>query len=332
MRPLIIDSFAGGGGASEGIRAAIGRDPDFALNQFSISLAIIKFSLAINPRLACDHGQMNTAFFSGKGFIIRLSQFGCSITQPIDFVYLGPQPLYRSRKRRGLIFLARIVKSGRNNRRKVSNFVNDADQLSSIVKGVCVDICIYYRFFDASDCSCKSVFRLLKLSGFSVVHPPRRMRGNKIAGISVHYLDMRHDAIESLPRFGEFNRSSFKAFKFIPIILFSKLFQLSKSRHKCAGRRPKSDDRSNQCLISIKPEIEAVDRTIFVPLSQNIEHKFRVAEPILRCAPTEANQKCEKDEQEGGEAPVHALISQASRVRAQQFCAADTPLFNVSAE
>ena len=25
MRPLIIDSFAGGGGASEGIRAALGR-------------------------------------------------------------------------------------------------------------------------------------------------------------------------------------------------------------------------------------------------------------------------------------------------------------------
>lgn len=30
LTPLIIDSFAGGGGASEGIRAAIGRDPDFA--------------------------------------------------------------------------------------------------------------------------------------------------------------------------------------------------------------------------------------------------------------------------------------------------------------
>lgn len=26
MRPLIIDSFAGGGGASEGIRAALGRE------------------------------------------------------------------------------------------------------------------------------------------------------------------------------------------------------------------------------------------------------------------------------------------------------------------
>jgi DNA (cytosine-5)-methyltransferase 1 len=40
MRPLIIDSFAGGGGASEGIRAAIGRDPDFALNHDRIALAM----------------------------------------------------------------------------------------------------------------------------------------------------------------------------------------------------------------------------------------------------------------------------------------------------
>lgn len=40
MRPLIIDSFAGGGGASEGIRAATGRDPDFALNHDAIALAM----------------------------------------------------------------------------------------------------------------------------------------------------------------------------------------------------------------------------------------------------------------------------------------------------
>lgn len=40
MRPLIIDSFAGGGGASEGIRAALGRDPDFALNHDAIALAM----------------------------------------------------------------------------------------------------------------------------------------------------------------------------------------------------------------------------------------------------------------------------------------------------
>jgi DNA (cytosine-5)-methyltransferase 1 len=39
-RDLIIDSFAGGGGASEGIRAAIGRDPDYALNHDAKALAM----------------------------------------------------------------------------------------------------------------------------------------------------------------------------------------------------------------------------------------------------------------------------------------------------
>jgi DNA (cytosine-5)-methyltransferase 1 len=40
MRPLVIDSFAGGGGASTGIRAAIGRDPDYALNHDRLALAM----------------------------------------------------------------------------------------------------------------------------------------------------------------------------------------------------------------------------------------------------------------------------------------------------
>ncbi|HJE22109.1 MAG TPA: DNA cytosine methyltransferase [Methylorubrum populi] len=40
MRPLIIDSFAGGGGASEGIPATIGRGPDFALNHDRLALAM----------------------------------------------------------------------------------------------------------------------------------------------------------------------------------------------------------------------------------------------------------------------------------------------------
>ncbi|MCJ2009765.1 DNA cytosine methyltransferase [Methylobacterium sp. J-092] len=40
LRPLIIDSFAGGGGASEGIRAALGRDPDYALNHDAMALAM----------------------------------------------------------------------------------------------------------------------------------------------------------------------------------------------------------------------------------------------------------------------------------------------------
>lgn len=40
LRPVVIDSFAGGGGASEGIRAALGRDPDYALNHDRLALAM----------------------------------------------------------------------------------------------------------------------------------------------------------------------------------------------------------------------------------------------------------------------------------------------------
>lgn len=39
-RELIVDSFAGGGGASTGIRQALGRDPDAALNHDPVALAI----------------------------------------------------------------------------------------------------------------------------------------------------------------------------------------------------------------------------------------------------------------------------------------------------
>lgn len=39
-RPLIIDSFAGGGGASTGIEAALGRSPDIAINHDGVALAM----------------------------------------------------------------------------------------------------------------------------------------------------------------------------------------------------------------------------------------------------------------------------------------------------
>lgn len=40
MRELVIDSFAGGGGTSEGIKAAIGYDPDIAINHDALALAM----------------------------------------------------------------------------------------------------------------------------------------------------------------------------------------------------------------------------------------------------------------------------------------------------
>ena len=38
--PLIIDSFAGGGGASTGIELALGRSPDVAINHNAAALAL----------------------------------------------------------------------------------------------------------------------------------------------------------------------------------------------------------------------------------------------------------------------------------------------------
>ncbi len=40
MREIVIDSFAGGGGTSEGIKAATGRDPDIAVNHDRFALAM----------------------------------------------------------------------------------------------------------------------------------------------------------------------------------------------------------------------------------------------------------------------------------------------------
>ncbi|MEJ5084813.1 DNA cytosine methyltransferase [Brucella pseudogrignonensis] len=39
-QPLIIDSFAGGGGASTGIEMALGRSPDIAINHNAAALAL----------------------------------------------------------------------------------------------------------------------------------------------------------------------------------------------------------------------------------------------------------------------------------------------------
>ncbi|RVL22688.1 DNA cytosine methyltransferase, partial [Sinorhizobium meliloti] len=38
--PLIVDSFAGGGGASTGIEMALGRSPDIAINHNPEALAL----------------------------------------------------------------------------------------------------------------------------------------------------------------------------------------------------------------------------------------------------------------------------------------------------
>ncbi|MBV6651781.1 MAG: DNA cytosine methyltransferase, partial [Hoeflea sp.] len=39
-RPMIIDCFAGGGGASTGIEMALGRSPDYAINHDPVAVAM----------------------------------------------------------------------------------------------------------------------------------------------------------------------------------------------------------------------------------------------------------------------------------------------------
>jgi len=46
--PMIVDSFAGGGGASTGIEMALGRSPDIAINHNPAALALHAASLPAN--------------------------------------------------------------------------------------------------------------------------------------------------------------------------------------------------------------------------------------------------------------------------------------------
>ncbi|MEG3640647.1 hypothetical protein [Magnetococcus sp. PR-3] len=49
MNELIIDLFAGGGGASTGIYQALGRHPDIAVNHDPIAVAVHTANLGIQP-------------------------------------------------------------------------------------------------------------------------------------------------------------------------------------------------------------------------------------------------------------------------------------------
>lgn len=75
MRPLVIDGFAGGGGASEGIRRAIGRGPDIAINHDPEAIAMHEANhpearhycesiYDVDPVEACKGGDAWFAWFS----------------------------------------------------------------------------------------------------------------------------------------------------------------------------------------------------------------------------------------------------------------------------
>lgn len=74
-RPLIVDSFAGGGGASTGIELALGRSPDIAINHDAAALSMHEANhpetlhlnsniWRVDPRDACKGRPVGLAWFS----------------------------------------------------------------------------------------------------------------------------------------------------------------------------------------------------------------------------------------------------------------------------
>ena len=72
---MIVDNFAGGGGASSGIRRAVGRDPDVAINHNAEALAMHRANhpetrhyetdvFDIDPRVVCRNNRVGLAWFS----------------------------------------------------------------------------------------------------------------------------------------------------------------------------------------------------------------------------------------------------------------------------
>jgi len=75
MHELVVDNFAGGGGASTGIRMALGRDVDIAINHDASAIAMHKVNhptarhyqedvWAVDPVTACDGKPVGLAWFS----------------------------------------------------------------------------------------------------------------------------------------------------------------------------------------------------------------------------------------------------------------------------
>lgn len=65
MRELIVDSFAGGGGASEGIRRALGRDPDIAINHDAAALSMHRANHPGTRHLCSDVWEVNPVTATG---------------------------------------------------------------------------------------------------------------------------------------------------------------------------------------------------------------------------------------------------------------------------
>lgn len=87
MRPLVVDLFAGAGGASEGIRAALGRDPDIAVNHSALALAMHAVNHPRTVHLVEDVFDVNPRKFVGD--------------RPVGLLWMSPDCTQHSRAKGG---------------------------------------------------------------------------------------------------------------------------------------------------------------------------------------------------------------------------------------
>ncbi len=87
MLELVIDSFAGGGGASEGIRAALGRDPDIAVNHDAMALAMHRINHPGTHHLVQD--------------VLVVDSVSMCAGQPIGLLWMSPDCTDHSKAKGG---------------------------------------------------------------------------------------------------------------------------------------------------------------------------------------------------------------------------------------
>ena len=87
MREIIIDSFAGGGGASEGIRLALGRSPDIAINHDPLALAMHRRNHHETKHLVED--------------VVSIDAIGMCDGHPVGMVWMSPDCTDHSKAKGG---------------------------------------------------------------------------------------------------------------------------------------------------------------------------------------------------------------------------------------
>src|SRR4051794_20592519 len=86
-RGLVVDLFAGGGGASTGIEAALGRDVDIAINHNPMALAVHKANHPRTKHLTAD--------------VWEVDPLEATEGRPVDALWASPDCTFFSRARGG---------------------------------------------------------------------------------------------------------------------------------------------------------------------------------------------------------------------------------------